>query len=70
VLWAVSEHDKRTPLDPDPVPDGTLVIVDRNEWGTPLVAYVPPDQLLIDDPPRYRSHFATCPDAEAWRQPR
>jgi hypothetical protein len=68
ILWAETDGGKRAPLDLDPVPDGTFVIADRNRWGTPRVAYVPADALLIDDAPRYRSHYATCPDADRWRR--
>ncbi len=68
VLWVVTDGGKRMPVDADPVPDGTLVIADRGADDTPHVTSVAPDALLIDDPPRYRSHFATCPNADQHRR--
>lgn len=55
------------PLDADPVPEGTFIVADRSRDGL-HVTYVAPDALLIDNPPRYLSHFATCPDADQHRR--
>jgi hypothetical protein len=67
--WAVSEAtNKRIPLDPDAVPDGNIYVL-RWEEGTPVVivaatpADVPGGEAL-----RYKTHFATCPQAQTWRK--
>lgn len=62
---------RRMPLDADPdnperalqCDDGNIVITrERTAEGTPLVRYVG------KGPGRYRSHFATCPEAGTWRK--
>jgi hypothetical protein len=71
IVWARTVNGKRMPVDRDPTPDGNLVLavpgVDDTE---PYVTVVDPDQPMLDDPPRYRSHYATCPDADRWRKQR
>ena len=84
VVFVLSEHARRFPLDPDPVPDGNL----RLEPGAGiLIAYVAvprraparAGQLPLDlndtapPPPAgplYVSHFVTCPNAAEHRRPR
>jgi hypothetical protein len=60
------------PVDPDPVPDGNLVLTPGgaaiSSHDVPLAAVVDPAQPTLDDPPRYRSHFATCPNADQHRR--
>jgi hypothetical protein len=34
----------------------------------PTAAHVDPDALLLDDPPRFVSHFSTCPNADQHRK--
>lgn len=67
LLWVITDGGKRMPLDADPTPAGTFVVADRDRDAL-RVSYVAPDALLIDDPPRYVSHYATCPDADRWRK--
>lgn len=57
------------PIDPDPVTDGNLVLTYPSP-GAVLAIVVDPDQLSIDDSPRYVSHFATCPNADQHRKER
>lgn len=53
------------PVDPDPVPDGNIVIRDNK-------AVVVGNDLLgpqaDDGEPRYKSHFETCPKASQFRR--
>ena len=67
IVWATPDNGRAIPLDPDAVPDGNLVDVVP---GAPLrrVTHVQPNALLIDDPPRYVSHFVTCPNADQHRK--
>lgn len=60
VVWAVTEHGRRMPLDAEPVAGGTFTLTtSRGE----LVATSTPGVEL-----GYVSHFATCPQAGAWRR--
>jgi len=63
VLWAPSATTgKLCILDADPVPDGNTAIVDGK-------AYVESGSMFepLPEGPRYKSHWATCPDARQWR---
>jgi hypothetical protein len=60
IIWAKTKNDKTIPLDATPTADGNLLLVDG-------VARAPE---VTDDVPflQYKSHFATCPDAESFRR--
>lgn len=62
IWWAVTEKGGRMPLDPDPVPDGNVVI---NNYGVAVVI-TPGD--WTHDGQRYVAHFATCPNAKTHRK--
>jgi len=51
------------PLDPDPAPDGNVVLVDGK-------AHVMSGELFdpVLEGSRYKSHFATCPNAAKHRK--
>lgn len=66
IAWALTEKHKPIPIDPEPVPDGNLVLERRDgklyaRQSTPLL-----DGAL----PRFKSHFATCKDADQHRRSR
>ena len=69
VVWCVTTHGKRIPVDAEPVVDGNLFSV-----SGPLVegARVEVDggPNLLDSTERVRfvSHFVTCPDARSHRR--
>lgn len=61
IRWAKTVDGNRMPVDFDPDPEGNLEL---RRSGFDLVAVVVtprPDAVL------YRPHFATCPDADEWR---
>jgi hypothetical protein len=68
-MWTLTEHGKRIPLDEQPYdgdqPNGQFVLRHGN-LTQPYAVAVPPDVFI--DEPHYRSHFATCPDADRWRR--
>lgn len=66
IFWAITDGGKRMPVDLRPVDDGNLVIVGLAD--VPRVTVVEQSAPMLDDPPRYVSHFATCPDAEHHRK--
>ena len=65
VMWAETERNgKPIPLDPEPVPDGNLGIRDDGR-----VYHVAQGQGVLDlGVPLYKTHFATCPDADEHRR--
>lgn len=70
IRWAVTVNGKRMPLDEQPDPDGNLVLSDPTPGAyAPTVAFTTQNTLpLPDDPPRFTSHFATCPNADQHRR--
>lgn len=65
IRWVSGRNNKRMPLDPEPAPDGNIVI---GEDGLARVLKRAELAALPADTPRYRSHFSTCPDAAAHRK--
>jgi hypothetical protein len=75
IRWATTVNGKRIPVDDEPVPDGNLVLSDPTPgaYAPTAAQYVAPEQPSLfpePDPPRFRSHYATCPDADRWRKTR
>ena len=58
------------PLDPTDYPDdGNVIIVDRKENGTPIVKVFGRNGVTAGHiGMRYKSHFATCPNAAQHRR--
>jgi hypothetical protein len=71
ILWARTERGKRIPLDREPFagddPRGLFVLreLGRGVVG-PLALAVTP--AAFADEPRYRAHFASCPQAAEHRR--
>lgn len=68
VLWAVTDHGKRIPLDDRPVTGGNVRLVTgcspmRAVVGNGTIDMFDPD----DDGVRYVAHFVSCPNADEWR---
>lgn len=63
IFFARTEKGKSMPLDAEPVPDGNIVLRDG------VVNYLTgPEMDMPTDRPRYKSHYATCPQAGQWRK--
>lgn len=62
IIWAKTAKGKATPLDAAPVPDG--------EWQLSDGYAVPAGADLFAAAPRYRVHWATCPNHAQHRSPR
>lgn len=61
ILWAESEAGKRVPVEKK---EGGNLVLDGDLFGkteTPIARYVG------DGKGTHVAHFATCPDADAWR---
>jgi len=63
VTWATTRSGKSMPLDEAPSDKGTWVHVAGKTWQA-----TDEDRRLMR--PMHTSHFATCPQADAWRQGR
>jgi hypothetical protein len=63
IIWTRTEADKRMPIDTEPVDRGNLIL--KRGHGGQYWAIVAADDT---GPPRYVSHFATCPDADQHRR--
>lgn len=62
IIWSTSATTgKAIPLDAQPVADGNLALV-----GGTAHAYTAEDERLKRE--RFKSHFATCADADSWRK--
>lgn len=75
IVWAeTSTTRSRIPLDPQPVPEGNVVLVPSSVEDAPATAFVLGGEALararLDQRRLYRSHFASCPHAARWRRPR
>jgi hypothetical protein len=68
IIWAITEKNRRIPLDPEPVADGNILLTPRGNFLAPLATVRFAVQL--DNPLRYKSHFATCPNAAQHRRKR
>ncbi len=70
--WVLTEGGRRMPLDPDPTPQGN-VIVTGQDARPPVVKVLggsPLAQARASGRDMYTSHFATCPSAEQRRDRR
>lgn len=63
IRWAKTPTGKSMPLDFEPAADGNIVLIDG------LATAASPMELLSGKPV-FRSHFATCPNAQAHRKGR
>ena len=53
IRWARTEAGKAIPIDPDPVPDGNIVVTDGG-----IAHVLRATEMATSE--RYVSHFATC----------
>jgi len=66
IVWANTATGKKMPLDAQPHPLGNLVMDEAGNVGPPDAW---PGNLGTPDlTKRYRSHFATCPQADRHRK--
>lgn len=72
IIWARTMTGRQMPVDAEPTEGGTVLLENRQGH---IRATVYPDagtqRALLNPETRKRlhaSHFATCPDANAWRR--
>lgn len=68
VIWAETEKGKRMPVDAKPVANGNIYLVHRGPRKTPLAVHAKFDRIDGQKIPKYRAHFATCPNASKHRR--
>ena len=61
IIWARSENDSKTPLDPEPDPNGGNLLLDLS-----TMRFVKLDVMMIEraiqrEDPLYSNHLVTCP---------
>lgn len=62
IIWTQTNSGKRMPVDAEPNSEGTFSL--REEDDLVLATYV----RAGSDPELHTSHFATCPQSNAWRK--
>jgi hypothetical protein len=70
IIWlTIRPLGRRMPIDTEPAPDGNI-IADLTQAVGVVIPNAALPQMRADTPdePFYRSHFATCPDANRWRR--
>lgn len=68
ILWVHTQKRKLMPLDAEPSPTGAFRRAGYDVDGTPMVAFVKPDDRASASVPLFTSHFVTCPDAALHRR--
>lgn len=70
IHWCITPAGERLPVDAEPVAGGNIRLrTNAVPWlaetvGSTIDLFDP-----TDDGMRHVAHFATCPDADAWRSP-
>lgn len=67
--WAVTAGGKRMPVDYDPHPEGNVLLRRRSDGSltADVLAGERLDHARSLNATLWRSHFATCAQAELWR---
>lgn len=65
VAWVSSINNRPTPIDPVPRDDGNAVLEMHGDRITLVV--LKKGQTPLGDPPRFVTHFVTCPGFKATR---
>lgn len=66
IIWATTAGGKAMPVDAEPVEDGNVELASTNGHRGPVATVLTGPSLLGG--PLRKSHFATCKDADTWRQ--
>lgn len=71
IIWATSTAGRAVPIDRDRIAGGNIELEEAPAFvpegrrpGSPTARVVKPEPGVL----RYRSHFASCPDAWRWKR--
>jgi hypothetical protein len=67
MVWCVTEQGKRMPIDPMPVKDGNVAVFECPETGTDMCRVLSDAERATWGNMLFKSHFATCPNANQHR---
>lgn len=67
IVWATTANGKAMPVDAEPVEDGNVELSPPPPGKRAPIATVLTGPSLLGGPV-HKPHFATCPDADSWRQ--
>jgi hypothetical protein len=70
IVFARLPSGKQIPLDPDPRPDGNVVLAVLAPGQEMQVRVLRKGEEVPELAPRYVSHFSTCPHAGEFRRSR
>ncbi len=65
IIWCRTGRGKKMPVDAEPTADGQFVI--EGDDHDPLVRRLPNDAAATYTGEKHTSHFATCPNADEFR---
>lgn len=68
IAWASTAAGHRMPVDPKPVLDGNVVLDSTGGSTVPRAVVYRPGDPSMPSGDRYKSHFATCPNATKHRK--
>lgn len=66
VRWVTTERGKNMPLNPDPVENGNIELIQRD--GQTIAVVHPAGHVDLFGGPRFVTHFTDCPSAAEWRR--
>ena len=67
IIFAVTRHGHRIPIDPAPVEDGNMELVEEETADGRVLKALRRLQGSLLATPVYKTHFATCPEADYFR---
>ncbi|MEM9072858.1 MAG: hypothetical protein AAGE52_30405 [Myxococcota bacterium] len=68
IYWAQLTTGRVAPIDATPSPDGNVVLTYNRKTGKIQGHVLRAEDHVAEDRHRYKSHFATCGYAKAWRR--
>jgi len=68
IRWATTTKGRRMPIDPEPHPEGNIRLQELDDGIAPIAHVLDALDASMTSEPLYRSHFATCPEADEFRR--
>lgn len=67
IIWSITQTNKRMPVNATPTQHGNIYLVHRGDSTPPLAVHAKFSRP-VGEVPKYKSHFATCPNASKHRK--